>query len=116
MVDWWERERERRETLRERLIILNISLFLSVLDLHCRLGLSYSRRAGLLYRGCVLFSLQRLLLRGARWGPGRRASVVGAWARLLGAVWDLPRPEIGPPTPALAERCTTEPPQKPETG
>ena len=112
MVDWWEREREREERDFER----EVEIFLSVLDLHCRLGLSYSRRAGLLYRGCVCFSLQRLLLRGARRGPGRRASVVGAWARLLGAVWDLPRPEIGPPSPALAERCTTEPPQKPETG
>ena len=79
----------------------------------------YLWRAELLYsRGtcashCGGFSCCRVW-----WVPGHTGfSSYCAWARLLCSLWDLPSPEIGPLSPALAGGlCTTEPPQKPETG
>ena len=44
----------------------------------------------------------------------RRLSSCGSWAQLLRGMWDLPRPELEPVSPALAGRfSTTVPPGKP---
>ena len=44
----------------------------------------------------------------------RRLSSCGSWAQLLHGMWDLPRPGLGPVSPALAGGfSTTAPPGKP---
>ena len=46
----------------------------------------------------------------------RRLSSCGSRAQLLGGMWDLPRPGLGPVSPALAGGfSTTAPPGKPQT-
>ena len=46
----------------------------------------------------------------------RRLSNCGSRAQLLRGIWDLPRPGLGPMSPALAGRLsTTAPPGKPLT-
>ena len=43
-----------------------------------------------------------------------RLSSCGSWTQLLRGMWDLPRPELEPVSPALAGRfSTTAPPGKP---
>ena len=108
-----------RETLREREVCFKY-FFIFVWagsSLLC-LVFPYLRRAGQSIVGVRALLTVVASLAAERWLPGHPGfSSSCAWARLLCSVWDLPSPEIGPLSPALAGGlCTTEPPQKPETG
>ena len=115
--------------------IISFYLFLAVLGLRCCKGFSLlAASTGYSLVGCMGFSLRWLLLwrtgfrhaglSGCSTGaqqlqfPGSkiRLSSCGAWAYLLGSMWDLPGSGIEPMTPALAAGfLSTEPPGKPQS-
>ena len=104
------------------LLLLFLNLFLAALGLRCFVrafsscgewGLLFvvmcgalgARASVIVARGLSSCGLQAL---------ERRLSSCGAQALLLRGMWDLPRPELGPVSPALAGGfLTTAPPGKP---
>ena len=92
-----------------------IYLFLAVLGLHfCARAFSSCSKQGPLFiavRGPL--TIVASLVAEHRLQKCRLSSC-GSWAQSLHGMWDLPRPELEPVSPALAGRfSTTAPPGKP---
>ena len=99
--------------------LIFIYLFLAVLGLLCELGFCARAFSCCGKWGPLFITVRGPLNVAASLVVGhklqtRRLSSCGSRAQLIRGMWDLPRPELEPMSPALAGRfSTTEPPGKP---